>query len=303
MQPSLERQPSHAAYSGKPSGLLSGTVLEGYKMKREMAFGILIVLALLAFELFNFSTTDFALKDLLGDLRFAGLRWSTILAIAFCGIDFAGIARLFSPGGSLSGKGSSRSVPEKHGSEPVEVWYLLGAWFLAATMNAALTWWGVSLALISHPALGNEILDREQLLSGVPVFVAILVWLIRILLIGTFTLAGDRLFGRAQGRVSGDNAADSRSGLTTYRPARVIGDSETHAAIRGSTAAGTAPVPASAHAPGPRPDRPAANRPPVGTAAPAVSRPPSGADASRAFRPAPKSNLVPGGDSNGKPRE
>jgi hypothetical protein len=71
---------------------------------------------------------------------------------------------------------------------------LLAAWFLAATMNAMLTWWGVSLALLNHDGLGNEILSRATLLSVVPVFVAVLVWLIRILLIGLLSMAGDRLF-------------------------------------------------------------------------------------------------------------
>ena len=45
-------------------------------------------------------------------------------AIAFCGMDFAGIARLF--------------TPEKGRSEHVEVWYLLAAWFLAATTLVAI---------------------------------------------------------------------------------------------------------------------------------------------------------------------
>jgi hypothetical protein len=153
-------------------------------MKRGMIFGGLIVAALLAFELFNYSTTDFALTDLLGDVRFLGVRWAMILALAFCGMDFAGIARLF--------------TPERGRGDRLEVWYLLGAWFLAATMNALLTWWGVSLALLHHQSLGNEILDREQLLNIVPVFVAAMVWLIRILIIGTFSLAGDRLFTQAE---------------------------------------------------------------------------------------------------------
>ncbi len=104
--------------------------------RRSLIFGAIIILALLAFELFNYSTTDFALDDLLGDLNFAGLRWSTILALAFCGIDFAGIARLF--------------TPEQGADEPAEVWYLFGAWLLAATMNAMLTWWGVSIAILQQ---------------------------------------------------------------------------------------------------------------------------------------------------------
>jgi len=161
-----------------PPSLMGG--LEDSRMKRGLFFGGIIIAAMLAFELFNYTTTDFALTNLLGDLRFVGLRWATILAIAFCGMDFAGIARLF--------------TPERGSRERVEVWYLLAAWFLAATMNAMLTWWGVSLALLTHEGLGNEILSRQTLLSVVPVFVAILVWLIRILLIGLLSMAGERLF-------------------------------------------------------------------------------------------------------------
>ncbi|NIW43973.1 MAG: hypothetical protein GWN30_04145, partial [Gammaproteobacteria bacterium] len=81
--------------------------------RRGLAFGIIIISALLAFEIFNYSTTEFALSDLLGDLEFAGIAWATILALAFCGIDFAGIARLF--------------TPEQGADEPNEVWYLFGA--------------------------------------------------------------------------------------------------------------------------------------------------------------------------------
>jgi len=150
------------------------------RLQRGLAFGVIIITALFAFEIFNYSTTDFALSDLLGDLKFLGVRWATILTIAFCGIDFAGIARLF--------------TPEEGSNEPNEVWYLFGAWLLAATMNAMLTWWGVSLAILGHQTLGNAVIERETLLRVVPIFVAVLVWLIRVLIIGTFSVAGDRLF-------------------------------------------------------------------------------------------------------------
>ncbi len=158
-------------------------VLQGNRPQRGLIWGVLILGALLAFEVFNYSTTDFALTDLLGDLKFAGMRWSTILALAFCGIDFAGIARLF--------------TPEQGADEPAEVWYLLGAWLLAATMNAMLTWWGVSIAILQHNSLGNEVVPRETLLKAVPIFVALMVWLSRVLIIGTFSIAGERLFSQA----------------------------------------------------------------------------------------------------------
>jgi hypothetical protein len=158
-----------------------GSMLKGFTLKRGMAWGIIIIGALLAFEIFNYSTTQFALADVLGTLKFAGIPWATILALAFCGIDFAGIARLF--------------TPEQGRDEPAEVWYLFGAWLLAAAMNATLTWWGVSVAIVNHTSLaGGVVMTNTTLTKVVPVFVAIMVWLIRVLIIGSFSLAGERLF-------------------------------------------------------------------------------------------------------------
>lgn len=153
--------------------------LQALRGNRNFVFGAIIITALLAFELFNYSTTDYALSDLLGDLSFAGLRWATILAIAFCGIDFAGIARLFSTDMAKA---------------QTENWFLFGAWLMAAAMNAMLTWWGVSLAILSHETTGDAVIARETMLHVGPVFVSVLVWLIRVLIIGTFSVAGDRLF-------------------------------------------------------------------------------------------------------------
>jgi hypothetical protein len=148
---------------------------------RGMLFGGILVGALLAFEIFNYSTTDFALTDLLGkELKFAGIRWATILSIAFCGIDFAGIARLF--------------TPEQGRNEPAEVWYLFGAWLLAASMNACLTWWGISVAVMSHTVVGSSLVSQATITKAIPVFVAVMVWLIRVLIIGTFSMSGERLF-------------------------------------------------------------------------------------------------------------
>src|SRR5688572_19323569 len=98
--------------SSRIQGADFSSILRRLPFQRGMAFGIIIVAALFAFEIFNYSTTDYALADLLGDLSFFGVRWATILAIAFCGIDFAGIARLFTPEDNTNAQG--------------EVWYLFG---------------------------------------------------------------------------------------------------------------------------------------------------------------------------------
>ncbi len=156
-------------------------IRNGRTINRGAAWGMIIIFALLAFEVFNYSTTQFALRDMLGDLAFAGIRWATILAIAFCGIDFAGIARIF--------------TPQQGRDEPVEVWYLFGAWFLAAGFNAALTWWGVSVAIVNHSsAAAGSVVSGHTLTTVIPIFVAVMVLLIRVLIIGTFSIAGDNLF-------------------------------------------------------------------------------------------------------------
>ena len=153
------------------------------RIGRGLILGAIIASALIAFETFNYSTTEYALTDLLGNLRFAGIRWATILSIAFCGIDFAGIARLFTP----------QIGPMRGSPFHSETWYLFGAWLLAATMNAMLTWWGVSLAVLGRATFGAEVIERTTLLRVVPIFVALLVWLIRVLIIGTFSTSGEKL--------------------------------------------------------------------------------------------------------------
>ena len=169
---------------GDGVGALWRSLTRGSKFNRGAAWGGMIIFALLAFELFNFSTTQFALLDVLGGLTFAGMRWASILAVAFCGIDFAGIARIF--------------TPEQGKNEPAEVWYLFGAWLLAAGFNATLTWWGVSVAIVNHSsAAAGAVVSNATLTKIVPVFVAAMVWFIRVLIIGTFSLAGDRLFTTA----------------------------------------------------------------------------------------------------------
>jgi hypothetical protein len=67
-------------------------------------------------------------------------------------------------------------------------------------MNAMLTWWGVSIAILNHQSQGNAVVSNETLLKVVPVFVAVMVWLIRVLIIGTISVAGDRFFSQVDQR-------------------------------------------------------------------------------------------------------
>ena len=172
-------------FNNKKFGMGNGRL--GFDVPRKTIVGIILLTALVAFEIFNFDTTRFALNNLLGGVSFWGIAWASILALAFCAIDFAGLARLF--------------TPEQGADEPKAVWYLMGAWLLGATMNAIMTWWAVSLTLLSHD-LGNEVLSRSQLLQFAPIFVAVLVWLTRILFIGALSVTGEHMFDLAQPRLA-----------------------------------------------------------------------------------------------------
>jgi hypothetical protein len=102
----------------------------------------------------------------------------------------------------------------------------------------------VSLTLLGHE-FGNEVLSRETLLRYVPIFVAMLVWLTRILFIGAFSIAGEEIVDRA------------RTGESRPKPA-------------------AAPRPAAPSLPAARPEPRAAApaTPKARTAAPARSTPP-----------------------------
>lgn len=165
------------------------TSISSLKHRKGWMYLLIIVMALVAFEAFNFSTTDFALSDLLGDLRFMGVRWATLLALAFCGIDFAGIARLFGP--------------QNTDDEMRSNWFMFGAWILAATMNAILTWWGVVMAMQTHSVLSVSLVNSSFISKFVPIFIALMVWVIRILLIGTLSKQGDKLIREAKQEKTG----------------------------------------------------------------------------------------------------
>ena len=187
------------------------------RAQRGLIVGAILFVALIAFEIFNFDTTQFALQNLLGNVTFIGLQWATILAVAFCAIDFAGLNRLFTPDGSAKAQ--------------KEVWFLMGAWLLGATMNAVMTWWAVSVTLLNNN-FGNEVLSRQQLLRYVPIFVAVLVWLTRILFIGSLTIAGETLFGGSRKRARASRSKTSRTNAARSASSKPASTSRLKAAPR-----------------------------------------------------------------------
>ncbi len=147
------------------------------RVRSGSVYSFIIILSMVAFEAFNYGTTAYALRDLLGDLRFAGFQWATLMALAFCALDFAGIATL---------------ITQEGRKKDHQSWYLFGAWLIAGTFNAALTWWGVSIAISNHATASAAIVSTQSLTTIVPVFVAVMVWITRILIIGSLSSALER---------------------------------------------------------------------------------------------------------------
>ena len=165
-----------------------GKVVRLRDIDRLKWFGLILLISIIAFELYNFDSTRYSLSTFFGDLDFWGIPWAVILAIAFCGVDFAGVAQLF--------------TPQRGREEPRAVWFLFGVWLLASVVNAILTWWAVLIAMITTGVEANELYTAEQMLSVIPWVVAAMVWLARILLIGVAAFGGDHLLARKPATVS-----------------------------------------------------------------------------------------------------
>lgn len=166
---------------------------------KSVVVALILSAALVGFEIFNFDTTRFALMDLMSGNKFWGIEWATILAFAFCSIDFAGVIRIFTPEQSLK-------------DEPEEVRMLMGAWFVGAILNALMTWYAMAL-LIAPRNVGATLVAQQDMLYFAPILVAVFVWLTRLLLIGSSSIATDRLLHGGSGR-------SPRPRRTQQRPVR-----------------------------------------------------------------------------------
>ena len=161
--------------------------------------GLLLLIALVCFEIFNFTTTQFGLLSLFPGQYFMNIPWANILALAACLTDFAGLARMF--------------TPEQSRNEAVGVWIAVVGWFMAATINAGGTWWALVLT-ISNTSIKNTVIPAAAFHFWVPIIIAVFVWLMRISLIGGISLAGERFFW-GSGNSSYD---DYDNGFKSYKP-------------------------------------------------------------------------------------
>lgn len=159
------------------------TLKNSFVTHKTAVITLIITTAFLGFELFNFDTTRYALDHLMRGRTFLGLEWAAILAFAFGSIDLAGLIRVITPEQDLK-------------DEPLEIWLMLGAWFIGVGLNATMTWYTMTLVIAplgadaaTMPSVHNTVLHYA------PTFIAFLVWLTRITLISSIALTLDRLAG------------------------------------------------------------------------------------------------------------
>ena len=205
--------------SARPSVQNPLHIFAGVRVRTGFVYALIILMSMAAFETFNYATTVYALKDLLGTLAFAGIPWATFLALAFCGIDFAGIASLI-------------TQPRQHDNK--DAWYLFGAWLIAGTANAALTWWGVTMAITSHSPGSSVVISTSTLIKVVPIFVAVMVWVIRVLIISSLSTALERMTsGRRmpQHMVNPQARAAYTANRAPVQPAAMRSNAPTHSPV------------------------------------------------------------------------
>jgi hypothetical protein len=142
---------------------------------RNIIFLGLLFIAWACFEVVNYTTTELAIFDIVGEVGAVlfGFKWSTVGAVAFCLVDFAGIARAF--------------TPQEWSDEPQEVVFLTGAWLLAASLNALMTWWAVSMSIEAN-AQPHTFVDMADVLKWAPILMALAMLVLRVTIIGTVSM-------------------------------------------------------------------------------------------------------------------
>jgi len=142
-------------------------------LDRRNWFGLITVLGLLAFEIFNYATNQDAMAKIFGEAKFFTIPIYYLLAIAFSAIDLGGLSSTF--------------TEEDWGHEPWWVYVATGGWLIASIVNALLTYLailvGMALAPISQLAVVMP--KVAAVYDYLPAALTIVIWLIRVMLIGS----------------------------------------------------------------------------------------------------------------------
>lgn len=115
----------------------------------------ILIMGVLAFEVFNITTTASALESMVP------VGMGVVLAIAFCATDIAGLVRVITPVKTMK-------------DEPAIVRALFAIWFMVAIINAFLTWFSLQIYFdvteIRVPIVMRELRDMIPFVLAFVVF-------------------------------------------------------------------------------------------------------------------------------------
>jgi len=149
-------------------------------IKRLLAVlaAVVIVAAIVCFELFNFGTNRDVLDGIFGNVVFLTLSAGTWLAAGACLVDFGGLSRIFTSETNMR-------------QESIEIKAVTLGWFFASIFNAWLTFVWVSYRLEGGAAaLPRNLADDT---FAIAVAIAVFVFLVRLVLIFGGATVGDRV--------------------------------------------------------------------------------------------------------------
>ena len=147
--------------------------------------GMLLLISLFVFEFVNYTTNVGAVESILGSrsvglLFYGQVSFAVLVGLAFCLVDFSGIARIF--------------TPQRGKDEPNAVRVLFIVWLLSAVLNAGLTWWVATIWVASSYGGQNPLVNYNTVLVWAPRIIATLFFLVHFGLVYTVALVGDDLF-------------------------------------------------------------------------------------------------------------
>lgn len=145
---------------------------------KNLVFLVVMLSAIVAFEIFNFTTTQEVLDMILGQTQIMNyLTLGTLLALGACAFDFGGLGRML-------------TTEQDFRKEPREVMILFVGWLLAAVFNAFLTWVAVMFAFDTGGQLPSVLAGKQQLVAA---GIAVFVFVIRFILIFGFATFSDKI--------------------------------------------------------------------------------------------------------------
>jgi len=142
-------------------------------LDKRFWFKLITLTGLAAFEIFNFATNQSAMELIFGDTQFVMIYIYNLVAIAFSAIDLGGLSSTF--------------TEEKWPNEPWWVYVSTIAWFLASIVSGLLTYMSVAVAMTVAPVsqLAAVMPNLAAIYDFIPVAIAAVIWLIRVMLIGS----------------------------------------------------------------------------------------------------------------------